>query len=211
MEFCLCFAAFLSFVSIFAFFGNYSQIPYGNNMFLRAFGGTTVEPLTGQSHAIEKSGLMTFLFILQIVIMLASISVFFNMGPEKNKKMKVEFSGFGVLSIAAIIICTIDTGLGGYGPIAYSSIHTAAIILDVIAVTIYLTSNKNEEQAYMGSGKKPIPKWGKLSEEEIEREIETNKDLFKRGIINRSEFDKKVAELKARGYNSNSEDDKKKV
>lgn len=222
MDFCLFAAAFIAIFSIFAFFGPISpDLAYGNNMFLLMFGGAKSTLHDGVIYTTigERIPGMTFLFVLQILIMLGSLIVFSAVvNRSDNKKMKAELSGFGLLSLVALILSFNTLNMSklsnyslGFGPILYSILHILVVLLYFLGAVLYFPERKSEEQASMISNRKPVPKWGKLSEEEIEREIEINRDLFKRGIINRNEFDKKVAELKARGYNSNSEDDKKKV
>ena len=154
---CIVISGIIALLSIFAFFGNAFSNTGGTaipNMFQLMFGGIG----TYQGYVIQwkQYGGLTFLFVLQILIMIVAIISFFvcynimvNFG-EKSHGIIVSVI-MGLLSIVALIIsfCTLgitDINQNGYynvqlgfGPIFYSILNIIIVALLFIGIVLNYT------------------------------------------------------------------------
>ncbi|MCR4661289.1 MAG: SHOCT domain-containing protein [Clostridia bacterium] len=226
MTSCIVFSAIIALFSIFAFFGNAfsnvgdAAIP---NMFHLMFGLSST--YKGSTIHWERYDVLTFLFVLQILIIIAAIVSFFvcynikaNYGEELyGVLISVIMS---LLSFVALIVsfCTIlitDINKGGYhnyqlgfGPILYSVLHIVIVIVLVIGIFLnhiqpsYTARSKLRvsrppaSTAYPGSLKGPSNSAKPtLSEDEKIELILKYKKMMDDGVITQDEFAKKKKEL----------------
>ena len=151
---CIVISGIIALLSIFAFFGNAFSNTGGTvipNMFQLMFGGSG----TYQGYVIQwnQYGGLTFLFVLQILIMIVAIISFFvcynikaNNGEESHGVIVSAI--MGLMSTAALIIsfCTLgitDVNQNGYytvqlgfGPIFYSILNIIIVVLLIIGNNI---------------------------------------------------------------------------
>ena len=156
MVICIVIAGIIAMFSIFAFFGNAFSNTGGTaipNMFHLMFGGSGF--YQGYLVQWKQYGWLTFLFVLQILIMIVAIVAFvicYNIKSNYGEESRgVEVSVIMILlSLAALIISfftlTItDINQDGYynvqlglGPILYSVLHIITIIMLIGGIVIYV-------------------------------------------------------------------------
>ena len=229
MAVCIILAGIISLLSIFAFFGDAFSNTGGTiipNMFHLMFGSTV---RYGDYYVTWKQyGGLTFLFGLQIAIMVAAV-----VGFIVSYKIKTDYvtKGFsvafalivGTMSLAASIVsfCTLaitDINYGGYtvrlgfGPVFYSILHLACVLLWVGGIWHELSQPKYNPTRYSSvrsssSPNQPIkptpsvyvapsrPVNTVLSQnEKDEKKRELEWDL-RAGNISQEEFNQKLAAL----------------
>lgn len=151
---CIVISGIIALLSIFAFFGNAFSNTGGTvipNMFQLMFGGSG----TYQGYVIQwnQYGGLTFLFVLQIFIMIVAIISFFICYNIKAN-YREESHGvvvsviMGLMSIVALIVsfCTLaitDVNQNGYynvqlgfGPIFYSILNIIIVVLLIIGIVL---------------------------------------------------------------------------
>ncbi len=151
---CIVISGIIALLSIFAFFGNAFSNTGGTaipNMFQLMFGGSG----TYQGYLIQwkQYGGLTFLFVLQILIMIVAIISFFvcyniksNYGEESHGLVVSVI--MGLMSIVALIVsfCTLaitDINQNGYynvqlgfGPIFYSILNIIIVALLIAGIVL---------------------------------------------------------------------------
>lgn len=154
MVICIVMSGIIALLSIFAFFGNAFSNTGGTaipNMFQLMFGGS------GTYHGYEiqwkQYGGLTFLFVLQILIMIVAIISFFicyniKFNYEDESHGLVISVIMGLMSIVALIVsfCTLtitDINQNGYynvelgfGPIFYSILNIIIVVLLIIGIVL---------------------------------------------------------------------------
>lgn len=154
---CIIAASSIAILSFFCFFtGAYSNIPNSMipNMLQIMFGFGKGE-VSGYPIKYKQYGGMTFLFILQIAIMIAAVICLFlcykaktDYGDEKT--ILIAGGIMGGMSLIAMILsfCTkqLSDSNGskvhlGFGPIAYSILHIVVILLLAIGAVKWLREN----------------------------------------------------------------------
>lgn len=163
MAVCLSVAALTSFFSIFAFFGHVMGNDYGvgPNMFDVMFG--TEGNIGGYGVKWKLYGGMTFLFALQVVIMLVAIGAAFvlyrmvKIGNNEKQATKVA----GIMIFLSLVVCIVsfcslpicdnaDSGATlGLGPILYSCLHIAVIVFLIIGLLVQHNQLTSEESSYI--------------------------------------------------------------
>lgn len=156
MVFCIVIAGIIAMFSIFAFFGNAFSNTGGTaipNMFHLMFGGSGLY----QGYFIQwnRYGWLTFLFALQILIMIVAIVAFvicYNIKSNYSEEFRgIEVSVIMILlSLAALIISFFTLKITninqdgyynvqlGLGPILYSILHIITIIMLIGGIVIYV-------------------------------------------------------------------------
>ena len=215
---CIVIASVISLCSIFAFFGKAFSNTGGiavPNMFQLMFGGTG--SYSGYLVQWKQYGVLTFLFVLQILLMVAAIISFFicynikaNYG-EENHGVIVSII-MAMFSLIALIVsfCTLsitDTSATsrvrlGFGPIFYSSLNILIVILLVAGIAINYAqasrSYRSKPSAYRKvsvSTNTTVPAKPILTENEKADLILKYKKMLDDGAITQEEYDKKKKEL----------------
>ena len=150
---CIVIASLLSFFSIFAFFGRTfgNDLNIGPNMFDLMFGNDGWKRFDG----------MTFLFVLQILIMIVAIVGFaiayklYSEDIDENKGITVSiFSIILSLIVSIMSFCTlpiteaVDIGAKlGLGPILYSVLHILSIAVLIIGFFVSGSGQTTDEEA----------------------------------------------------------------
>ncbi len=222
MVICITIASIILTLSIFAFFGNAFSNTGGNlipNMFHLMFGGTT----TYEGHMIiwKQYGALTFLFVVEILIIVLAIIAFnicYNIKNNYGDEKYGTYISVGLicLAIAASItsLCTLkitninqngsyDVKLG-FGPIFYSILQMLSIVLLVVGIIL----NYNEQQSFRRFASRPSSTTyssqstvssssSKPSFNENEKAdlILKYKKMLDEGVITQEEFDKKKKQL----------------
>lgn len=151
---CIVISGIIALLSIFAFFGNAFSNTGGTaipNMFQLMFGGSG----TYQGYVIQwkQYGGLTFLFVLQILIMIVAIISFFicynikaNFGEESHGVVISII--MGLMSIVALIVSFCTLGITnvnqngyynvqlGFGPILYSILNIIIVLLLIIGIVL---------------------------------------------------------------------------
>ena len=222
MTICIVIAGIISILSIFAFFGNAFSNTGGTaipNMFQLMFGGTGV--YQGVFIQWAQFGVLTFLFILEILIIIIAMISFFisykvhEMDYSENVGIIVSVVSI-LMSLVALIIsfCTLqitDVNDGGYynvqlgfGPVFYSVLHIIVIIILVVGIIVgkkqssySLVSAYKKPSSSLSSSSyfKPVATEPSLSENEKAELILKYKKMLDGGIITQEEFEKKKKEL----------------
>ena len=219
---CIVISGIIALLSIFAFFGNAFSNTGGTvipNMFQLMFGGSG----TYQGYVIQwkQYGGLTFLFVLQILIMIVAIISFFicyniksNYGEESHGLVVSVI--MGLMSIVALIVsfCTLvitDVNQNGYynvqlglGPIFYSILNIIIVVLLIIGIVLNHTqpsynyrsrtsSRPSTSSTYTSSTSQNNNPSTKptLSENEKADLILKYKKMLDDGIITQEEFDQK--------------------
>ena len=212
MGFLISAASFIAFFSIFAFFGSVSpQVNRGNNMFLYMFGGTVTDNTRYYSYVdvYPRIGGMTFLFVLQILIMLVSLVAFYY-GCKRSSDAKImlgiSIMG-GLMSLLALILSFnsikmigLKSAKLGFGPIFYSILHILSCLAYILVIFLYKSESNNRpcrstKTTTHISNKSNLNQ--KLTEKEAEEKIEINRMLLQKGVITRAEFDKRINQIRS--------------
>lgn len=149
---CFVVATIISALSIFAFFGNAAANTGGTaipNMFQLMFGGTG--NYSGYMIAWKQFGGLTFLFVLEIIIIIMAAvtwcvcKIAYDDGPKIGCAIVS-----GICSLVALIIsfCTLSItkipyGYGvtlGFGPIFYSILNIISVLLIAVGVIYHFVS-----------------------------------------------------------------------
>ena len=217
---CIVTAGIISILSIFVFFGDAFSHTGGSaipSMFNLMFGSTS----TYKGYVIQwkQYGGLTFLFVLEIFIIVGALVSFFiaykiHQGDcDETDGITVSVIS-GLMSLVALIVsfCTLQiTNITnvqlGFGPVFYSILHILVIIFLAVGIIVnkieppqpYLKSYKKAsspylkstyKSSYLKSTTKPS-----LSESEKADLILQYKKMFDKGIITEEEFEKKKKEL----------------
>ena len=154
---CIVISGIIALLSIFAFFGNAVSIIGGvptPNMFQLMFGGSGT--YNGYEIQWEQFGGLTFLFVLQILIMIVAIISFYicyNIKSNYEEELHglVVSAIMGLMSLVALIVsfCTLEiTDINqygydivqlGFGPIFYSILHIIIVVLLIIGIVLNQT------------------------------------------------------------------------
>ena len=216
MVICMIAAGIISILSIFSFFGGVFDVINIPSMFDLMFGAT--KTVNGTVYTFPQYGGFTFLFVLQILIIVISFVGFW----VAYKVKKVDFTdgaGIGVsivsslMSLVALIIsfCTfpiigfdpstqsVDVKLG-FGPVFYSILHIIVILLFVAGMLINRKSLNDYDKKYIKTTNtsSSFNTWSSkpsLSESEKADLILKYKKMFDEGVITKEEYDKKKNEL----------------
>ena len=210
MVVCMIIAAIIAISSIFCFFASAVSNIGGilvPNMLQLMFGDSS----TYQSYVVEwnRYGGLTFLFVLQIFIMLvATFCLFMVRYNERFKNGRIIGSiVLALLSLIAAIIslCTVKiTNLDaniklGVGPILYSSLQLLVVVLLVVGLVLYrLDSSAYSKKVILNNCDKQFSTntGGKvLSETEKVDLIAKYKKLLDDEAITKEEFEKKKQEI----------------
>ncbi len=160
MVICIVIAGIISFLSIFAFFGNAYSNTGGQvipNMFHLMFG--TGQNYQGHTIYWKQFGGLTFLFVLQLLIMFVTMIAFFicyriNYDNGEERGGVIVSIILSIMSLLALILsfCLVEitkvnegniysTVKLGFGPIFYSVLHIIVIVLLIIG----MVKNKIDE------------------------------------------------------------------
>lgn len=219
---CFVFATIISFLSIFLFFGTGLDMPklkYSLNMFELMFGADKDMKISGYNIHVKTNpeGGMTFLFVLQIIIMILAVVVWILTKKDYiDDKYVAIFSGIsGGASLIALILsfCTkpiCDANSSevklGFGPILYSILHIISVALIIIGLIKYYKEQslsrayrlkvirERQNHPYSNSMYSKQPK-NSLSENEKAELLIKYKSLLDSGVISKEEFVAKKKEI----------------
>jgi len=217
---CFVAATIISAFSIFAFFGNAAANTGGTaipNMFQLMFGG--IGTYSGYTIAWKQYGGLTFLFVLEIIIIIMAVVTWCVCGIAYEDGPKVGCGIFsGICSLVALIIsfCTLSItnidpyGYGvtlGFGPIFYSILNIISVLLIACGVIYHFVSERRYtytsrytprstygSSSYSSSSSQETQK-PKLSENEKADLLLKYKGLLDAGVITQEEFDSKKKEI----------------
>ncbi len=172
---CLVVASIIALASIFAFFGDAFSNTGGTggpNMFNLMFG--SAGNFQGQAVLWKQYGALTFLFVLQILIMVMAI-IGFIVCYNIEEKCGNEMNGvtvsvlMAIMSLVALIIsfCTLSiTNVNqngqynlqlGSGPVSYSVMHIIVFVLLVTGVLLYNSKHSSGQRIRTNRSYKPSP------------------------------------------------------